>query len=225
MNFYDPVNENNALEWYAELPAHIKKPLDEKRSKFKSGRECSRRELPALYETVEKELGSRPLRPADPADSLDGHTQKQIEQFERHKKWGARYDELLLISLIMESALAIQTERKLLNEAMGLNVNAGDLPNQADGLDPTTSATVRWLQASGEMPLEFLARTYRDDEARTGDRITAARTLMDYVHRKVPQKTETEVKDITEPKLDRTLLKKLNEKELNTLEELLLKLK
>lgn len=72
MNFYDTVTEHNAILWYSELPAHIKKQLDEKKSKFKNGRECTRNEVPALYETVEKELGRRPLKPAEPVDPLDG---------------------------------------------------------------------------------------------------------------------------------------------------------
>ena len=83
---------------------------------------------------------------------------------------------------------------------------------------------MRWLQKSGEMPLEFLARTYRSENARMSDRITAARTLMDYVHRKVPVKQEVENKDITEPKLDAKMLKGLTEKELNLLESILKKM-
>jgi hypothetical protein len=80
MNFYDKVTEQNAVEWYKELPAHLKKIIDDKKSKFKNGRECLSREIPALYETVTKELGQRPLKPADPVDPLDGWTQSQMEQ-------------------------------------------------------------------------------------------------------------------------------------------------
>lgn len=73
------------------------------------------------------------------------------------------------------------------------------------------------------MPLEFLARTYRSEEAKMSDRLTAAKTLMDYVHRKIPQKQEIETKN-TVPKLEPSLLKGLNAKELETLERLLNKL-
>ena len=107
---------------------------------------------------------------------------------------------------------------------MGLDFEENMLPSQAEGLDDTQAATVRWLQKSGEMPLEFLARTYRSENARMSDRITAARTLMDYVHRKVPVKQEVENKDITEPKLDAKMLKGLTEKELNLLESILKKM-
>jgi BarA-like signal transduction histidine kinase len=74
------------------------------------------------------------------------------------------------------------------------------------------------------MPLEFLARTYRDEEAKMSDRLTAARTLMDYVHRKLPSKAEIETKDITEPKLSKEVLKGLSAKELDMLETLMSKM-
>lgn len=112
----------------------------------------------------------------------------------------------------------------MLNKAMGLDVDALDLPSQADGLDDTQAATVRWLQASGEMPLEFLARTYRNEDAKMGDRITAARTLMDYAHRKVPVKQEIDTTTKTTPKVDPNMLRGLSESELETLEKLLSKL-
>lgn len=222
MNFYDPVVEHNAILWYSLLPTHLKKTIDDKKAKFKNGRECTRSEVPALYETVVKEFGNRPLKPAEPADPLDGWTQAQIEQYEVLKKWSARYDELLLCSLCVEMAPMIQRERRALNEAMGLNVDAKDLPPQADGLDPTQAATVRWLQMSGEMPLEFLARTFRSDDAKMGDRLAAARTLMDYAHRKVPVKQEIEQKSLV-PKLDPFMLKGLTAKELDALEKILAK--
>lgn len=223
MNFYDKVTEENAQIWYAELPAHLRKQIDDKKTKFKSGRDCSRKEVPALYETVEKELGARPLRPADPVDPLDGWTHEQMAQFESHKKWGARYDELLLISLCVESAPGMQKERKMLNEAMGLNIDLSKLPSQSDGLDYAVSATIRWLQESGEMPLEFLARTYRSEDAKMSDRLTAARTLMDYAHRRVPVKQELETKNLV-PKLDPSMLKGLSAKELDVLEKILAKI-
>jgi hypothetical protein len=46
---------------------------------------------------------------------------------------------------------------------------------------------VDWVQRTGETPIEFLAKTYRSSSAKTSDRITAARALLDYVHRKMPQ--------------------------------------
>lgn len=224
MNFYDKVTAETALEWYGELPAHLRRLIEHEKAKFKPGRECGSKECPEVYDQVRKELGARPLRPADPADPLEGHTQKQIEQYEQLKRWGNRYDELLLIRIILNNAEQIQNERRLLNKAMGINPDTTGIPNQAEGLDPTVAATVGWLQASGELPLEFLARTYRDEEAKMSDRLTAARTLMDYVHRRVPSKQEVETKDITTPKLDPKVLKGLSEKELDVLEKLLSKI-
>jgi len=99
------------------------------------------------------------------------------------------------------------------------------LPNLAVGIgDDVSAATIRWLQSSGATPLEFLAATYRDDNAKVGDRIAAARTLMEYVHKRVPQKQEIETKEITEPRLSRDALKGLSDKDLETLEALLSKL-
>lgn len=224
MDFYDKVTEENALDWYAKLPAHLKKKIDDKRAKFKPGMECLRRELPALYETVERELGKRPLKPADPVDPLDGWTHAQMAQYDALKAWAARYDQLLMLSLIVESAPDIQNERRMLNEVMGLNVTDKSLPPQADGLDATTAATVRWMQMTGETPIEVLTRTMRDDEAKMGDRLSAARILMDFVHRRVPTKVEQKIEDVTAPKIDQKLLKGLSAKELTLLETLLKKM-
>lgn len=47
--------------------------------------------------------------------------------------------------------------------------------------------TLSWIQRTGDTPVEFLAKTYRSSSAKTGDRISAARALLDYVHRKMPQ--------------------------------------
>lgn len=222
MNFYDTVTEDNAILWYSELPDHLKKTIDDKRLKFKSGRECTRNEIPALYETVTKELGTRPLKPADPTDPLDGWTVAQMEQYEKHKKWGARYDELLLISLVVDNAPVIQRDRKLLAQSMGLDI--GSLPNQAEGLDPVQAATIAWVQNSGETPLEILAKMARDPDAKPSDRISAAAKLMDYVHRRVPLKQEIETK-AKMPEIDPSLMRGLNKDELIKFKELVKKMR
>lgn len=112
----------------------------------------------------------------------------------------------------------------MLSEALGLG-KAGTLPEQYVGLeDDVQAATVRWLQSQGQTPLEFLAATYKDDEVKMGDRIQAAKTLMDYVHRKIPQKQEKGDGAPVAPKVDMSMLKGLNEKELETLEKLLNKI-
>lgn len=46
---------------------------------------------------------------------------------------------------------------------------------------------VDWIQRTGETPIEFLAKTYRSKNAKLNDRISAARSLLDFVHRKMPQ--------------------------------------
>jgi len=224
MDFYDNVNGDNAIKWYSILPPHLKLKIDNKFCEYKSGKDAQRKDNPDIYAMVEKDLGVKPKPPADPVDPLEGWSKSQLDQWETYKRWVARYDEILLISVVTAMAHSVQTERRMLNEAMGLNVSSVDFPSQAEYLDPTQQATVRWLQSSGEMPLEFLARTYRNEDAKMGDRITAARTLMDYAHKKVPVKTEVETQDITKPKLSAKVLKGLTNKELETLEKILSKL-
>ena len=88
----------------------------------------------------------------------------------------------------------------MLSSALGLDkASDGTLPNQADGLDPTQAATVQWIQSTGQSPLEFLVETYRspDPEIRMSDKLSAARALLDYVHRRVPVKQEIDQKVIT----------------------------
>lgn len=220
-DFYKAVTSENALAWFAMLPPHLTKQIEAQRATYAPGREARAADCPAVFAQVNKELGMRPNRPASPADPLDGHTKAQVEQWEAHKAWGARYDELLLIHLIVHAAPAMQRERKMMADVMGLDTSG--LPTQAEGLDPTTAATVRWIQSTGETPIEYLAKIFRSDDPaiRVGDKINAAKTMMDFVHRRVPVKTETESKDISEPKLAPEVLKKLTGKDLENLERLL----
>jgi hypothetical protein len=53
-------------------------------------------------------------------------------------------------------------------------------------------AAIDWIQATGATPLEFLAKTYRNDSVPVALRISAASKLMDYVHKKLPTTTITE---------------------------------
>lgn len=65
---------------------------------------------------------------------------------------------------------------------------------------------VDWVQRTGETPIEFLAKTYRSASAKTTDRISAARALLDYVHRKMPQtidvKDDRQSKEVIEQQTD-----------------------
>ena len=45
---------------------------------------------------------------------------------------------------------------------------------------------IDWVQRTGETPIEYLVKTYRSSSSKTMDRISAARAVMDYVHRKMP---------------------------------------
>lgn len=209
--FYTPVEEWNAWSWYEMCPTHLRKRIDDAiaaQPKAEDAKSSTR-----LYKLVKQKWGDRPKM----------RHEEDIEHYHWLEEWIFEYETQQVVDTVCSMAPDIQKERRMLNQAMGLDIEAGDLPSQADGLDDTQAATVRWLQASGEMPLEFLARTYRSENARMSDRITAARTLMDYVHRKVPVKQELETKDISEPKLDPKVLKGLTEKELTTLENLLKK--
>jgi hypothetical protein len=57
---------------------------------------------------------------------------------------------------------------------------------------------VDWVQRTGETPIEYLVKTYRSSSAKTLDRISAARAVLDFVHRKMP--TTVETKDTRETK-------------------------
>lgn len=221
IDFYTTVTELNALNWYNSCPEHLRKRIDDAKKTLPSPREVSRKDDEEIWDAISYALGDRP-RVQYVVDGSDIQLRSYFQQAV-YQRWCAKYQEEQFKKLIVELAPAIQKERRMLNEAMGINVDASGLPSQADGLDPTTSATVRWLQESGEMPLEFLARTYRSEDAKMTDRLTAARTLMDYVHRKIPQKQEVETKSLV-PKLDPTTLKGLTEKELDVLEKLLAKI-
>jgi hypothetical protein len=72
---------------------------------------------------------------------------------------------------------------------------------------------VDWIQRTGETPIEFLTKTYRSSSAKTQDRITAARALMDYVHRKMPHTIDVkdDRKTVESEAANAELLKKVEE--------------
>lgn len=222
VRFYDTVTHKNALGWYESCPEHLRKRIDSALVKVPDPKDSKPGE--AVYDVVKRQWGDRPVIRYVDEPNLGKEMVTSYIEYELFNQWSSEYEKEAIRQETLAQAVLIQKERRMLNEAMGIDVEKGDLPSQAEGLDNTLSATVRWLQESGEMPLEFLARTYRSEGAKMSDRLTAARTLMDYVHRKVPVKTETETKDITEPKLDPKVLKGLSEKELEVLEKLLAKL-
>ena len=212
IGFYAPVEEWNAWSWYEACPTHLRTKIDEDLAKQPKAEEAKANSK--LYKRVAQRWGQRPVLKHE----------EDIERFHWLEEWIFEYETLQMIETVTRLAPDIQAERRMLNQAMGLDFEENMLPSQAEGLDDTQAATVRWLQKSGEMPLEFLARTYRSENARMSDRITAAKTLMEYVHRRVPVKQEVETNDISKPKLAPAALKGLSAKELNTLETLLKKM-
>ena len=217
--FYDTVSEQNALAWYAGVPPHLKKSIDTEIAKLPDVLEAKRSD--ALYQLVAKVWGARPELPEDREGGIYGDEDFQIEVW---REWARLYTKELTTYVIVKEAPRIQAERKMLSQALGLSDSGNGFPAQSDGLDDTQAATVRWIQNQGETPLEFLLSTYKDDTARMSDRITAAKTLMEYVHKRVPAKQEIETKLIKEASLPPAILKGLSDKELATLETLLIKL-
>jgi len=220
LDFYTQITRETALGWYESCPPHLRHRLESEMSKYPEAEEVPTSH--EMYKVVKRLWGDRPAKTFSADENCEIF--KSNEEGEVYAEWVREYDKQVAIEAILLLAPALQEERRMLNKAMGLDVDALDLPSQADGLDDTQAATVRWLQASGEMPLEFLARTYRNEDAKMGDRITAARTLMDYAHRKVPVKQEIDTTTKTTPKVDPNMLRGLSESELETLEKLLSKL-
>ena len=221
IDFYAAVDASNALDWYYGCPEHLRRKIDAEIASI-DVRTVTRDADEATWDSVAFALGDRPRIQYD---VFEGRKEiRSYLQLAVYKTWCATYQRELIKKKTAELAPTIQEERRLLNKAMGIDVESTDLPSQADGLDTTQAATIRWLQNSGEMPLEFLARTYRSDDAKMSDRITAARTLMDYAHRKVPSVQKIEQDITTTPKLNAAVLKGLNAEDLDLLEQILSKL-
>lgn len=222
IDFYCGVTRENALTWYLNCPLHLRKSID-----AKIEAEPSAKEAPAThpaYLHVKEKWGDRPVMRYCEEDLGKGELLNHPLELEWFNQWCYEYDRWVLANTCVEMAPGMQKERKMLSEALGLG-KTGELPEQYVGLeDDVQSATVRWIQQSGQTPLEFLADTYRDEGVRMGDRIQAAKTLMDFVHKKIPQKQEKTEGAPTPPKVDLSALKGLSEKELELLEQLLSKL-
>lgn len=222
LDFYCTVCESNALTWYLACPLHLRKQVDKEVAQLTRAEVAKPGE--PLYESTKLLWGDRPVLKRVTDGDAKGELMSTYLELEWLKQWVWEYERLALIRTCIAMAPGMQKERKMLSEALGLNKTAG-LPSQAEGLtDDVQGATVRWLQAQGQTPLEFLVETYKDDENKMGDRIQAAKTLMDYVHRKITTKQEIEHTPNATPKLAPESLRGLSEKELETLEKLLNKL-
>jgi len=82
-----------------------------------------------------------------------------------------------------------------------------------------------WIKSSGWTPVEFLTTVYRNGFQKMSDRISAAKAVLEYAHKKLPAKLEVSgdlgTKSIT---LDAVALSKLSDKELEVMTKLLEKL-
>jgi len=225
MEFYDVVTQDTAKLWYEALPAHLKKQLDAQLSVFTKADAREQQNLDEdVSALVSSELGYKLPEFVVVNRGVEGNMPEEIERFERRHVWCKRYNEMVFVTCVCKEAPKMQRERKMLAQALGLKQGGNGLPSQAEGLDDTQAATIRWLQSSGETPLEYLTGVYRDDnnDFKVSDKIAAARALLDYVHRKVPVKQEIETK--TAPKIDPGMFKNLSPKELDVLESLIKKM-
>jgi len=77
-----------------------------------------------------------------------------------------------------------------------------------------------WTAASGWTPIEFLTHTYRNGWQRMEHRISAAKAVLEYNHRKLPDQVEIDLKSKSLV-LDSAALSSLSDKDLAILEKLL----
>ena len=185
IDFYTPVTEDNAANWYASCPEHLRKSIDKELDQLPCAEDAPTSD--PVYIKVAEVWGSRPVVKMGDEEVMSSYA-------EHHwlEEWVQLYDKIQLIDTVLKVAPRMQKERKMLSQALGLKQGGNGLPSQAEGLDTTQAATVRWLESSGETPLEYLTSVYRDDtpDVRVSDKIAAARALLDYVHRKVPATIE-----------------------------------
>lgn len=70
---------------------------------------------------------------------------------------------------------------------VGAESSPSELAAFSTVLKDLPEADAEWVRSSGWTPLEFLTRTYRNPHVRIGERISAAKAVLDYAHRKLPQ--------------------------------------
>lgn len=81
-----------------------------------------------------------------------------------------------------------------------------------------------WVKSQGWTPLEYLTHTFRNPWQETRDRISAAKAVLEYVHRKLPQRVEIEGNVVETKKLSTEGLSKLSDKELELFTKLIEKM-
>lgn len=219
IDFYATITRDNALNWYESCPLHLRAKLEKEMEKYPEAEVAER--SGDIYKKVRCLWGELPKKERCREDNEEMF--KTYEEQEIYNEWLHEYDRQVAIEVILEHGPSVQQERKMLNEAMGFTEEEG-FPMQSDGLDATQAATIRWIQSGGMTPLEFLVDVYRNGDVKMGDRLNAAKSILDFVHRKVPTKQEIDTKDVSAPRLASSVLKGLTEEELSILEKLLGKL-
>lgn len=111
-------------------------------------------------------------------------------------------------------------------DALKLEEKRLTLPSVPFGED--VQAAIEWVQNTGDTPLEFLVKTYRNADVAMFSRINAASKVMDYVHRRLPAVGSTPVGGRgTAPSLKDVKLRglsQLSDNEMDALEALLSKI-
>lgn len=122
----------------------------------------------------------KPRKPSVPKDTIDAarraEEQAQLDAQAEAAKAGEE-----------EDGHDFAESRKIFFEGPG---KSGLEQLNAAGLDQDVAEQVAWLRRTGETPLEFLARCYRNPLVGIKERIAAARGALEYVHRKMPQQVK-----------------------------------
>ncbi len=114
--------------------------------------------------------------------------------------------------------------RKIIDEKKKEPNSEQDIPpfavDASGASDLGTQDIATWTAASGWTPIEFLTHTYRNGWQRMEHRISAAKAVLEYNHRKLPDQVEIDLKSKSLV-LDSAALSSLSDKELAMLEKIL----
>ena len=114
--------------------------------------------------------------------------------------------------------------RKIIDEKKKEPNSEQDIPpfavDASGASDLGTQDIATWTVASGWTPIEFLTHTYRNGWQRMEHRISAAKAVLEYNHRKLPDQVEIDLKSKSLV-LDSAALSSLSDKELAMLEKIL----
>ena len=108
----------------------------------------------------------------------------------------------------------LQTQKFEDTFAEGLMLNE---PSQLPGEDDVT-----WIKAQGWTPLEMLVHTYRNPWQPIQHRVAAAKAVLEYIHKKLPQKLE--FAGTVDRKISADQLSRLTDEELSLFTKLLEKI-